>query len=92
MEDLSIHAIVAGRVQGVYYRASLRREAVRLGLIGFVRNLADGRVEYYARGNAPSVDALVRWSRQGPPLAHVTGLEVLDGQIDECFNDFEIRR
>lgn len=92
MEDLSIHAIVAGRVQGVYDRASLRQEAVRLGLIGFVRNLADGRVEFFARGSALSVDTLVKWSRHGPPLAGVTGIEILHSQIDECFNDFEIRR
>ncbi len=92
MEDLSIHAIVAGRVQGVYYRVSLQKEAIRLGLIGFVRNLSDGRVEFFARGTARSVDALVRWSREGPALAYVSGIEVLDSKIDERFDDFEIRR
>jgi len=92
MEERSIHAIVAGRVQGVYYRASLQHEAVRLGLTGFVRNLPDGRVEFYAKGTARSVDALVKWSKQGPILSHVTGLEVLESEIDESFNDFEIRR
>lgn len=92
VEDLSIHAIVAGRVQGVYYRASLQREAIHLGLIGFVRNLPDGRVEFYARGPKAAVDALLKWSRQGPPFAHVTGIEVLDSQLDVCFSDFEIRR
>ena len=92
MEDLSIHAIVTGRVQGVFYRASLHREAVRLGLIGFVRNLPDGRVEYYVRGATSNVDALIKWSRQGPPLANVTGIEFLDIQMEESFNDFEIRR
>jgi acylphosphatase len=91
VEDLSIHAIVTGRVQGVYYRASLRREAVRLGLNGCVKNLGDGGVEFFARGSALSVDTLVKWSRQGPPLARVTGIEVLDSQIDECFDGFEIR-
>jgi acylphosphatase len=92
MENFSIHAIVTGRVQGVFYRASLHREAVRLGLMGFVRNLPDGRVEFFARGAPDDVDALIKWSRQGPPLANVTGIEILDTQIEECFNDFEIRR
>lgn len=63
--------LVSGRVQGVFYRASTRREALRLGLSGQARNLADGRVEVVASGTAEALDALERWLHTGPPAAHV---------------------
>lgn len=88
----SVHAFVSGRVQRVYYRASLHREAVRLGLVGFVRNLPDGRVEYFARGPAEAVDELLAWSRSGPPMAEVSGLERTDDSIEGEFQEFAILR
>jgi len=68
--------LVEGRVQGVWYRASAEREAVRLGLAGVARNLHDGRVEMIVEGAPASVDAFVAWARIGPPRAHVTGIEI----------------
>jgi acylphosphatase len=73
-----VRVFAAGKVQGVYYRASTHEEASRLGLRGWVKNLADGRVEFVAEGPAQAVDALVTWARRGPEHARVTGLEVLD--------------
>jgi acylphosphatase len=67
--------LVAGRVQGVCFRAGAREEALRLGLRGYARNLADGRVEVLAAGDEAALDALARWLRQGPPLARVEALE-----------------
>lgn len=66
------HAIVTGRVQGVSYRYSLRREAERLGLGGFVRNLPNGDVEFEAEGSPESVADLLAWAREGPAYARVT--------------------
>jgi acylphosphatase len=63
--------IVSGRVQGVFFRASTRAEAVRLGLTGHARNLADGNVEVLACGDAAALDALQRWLQVGPPAARV---------------------
>lgn len=63
---------VSGKVQGVFYRASTVRVAEQLKLRGFARNLPDGRVEVLALGDAASLDALLKWLRQGPPLARVT--------------------
>lgn len=63
--------LVAGRVQGVAFRAHARREAERLGLRGHARNLTDGRVEVIACGDAAAVDAFARWLAHGPPLARV---------------------
>jgi len=65
---------VAGNVQGVFFRASAREEALRLGLTGYARNLPDGRVEVLACGPADAVDALREWLRRGPPQADVSGV------------------
>jgi len=62
---------VRGRVQGVFFRAATRTEALRLRLAGYASNLADGRVEVYAEGEAAAIDALAQWLQQGPPLARV---------------------
>lgn len=63
--------IVRGKVQGVWFRASTRDEAARLGLDGHARNLADGSVEVLAIGDAAAIDALAQWLHVGPPLARV---------------------
>jgi acylphosphatase len=62
---------VIGRVQGVFFRASAREEAVRLGLTGYARNLADGSVEVLACGEEPALAELERWLHTGPPSARV---------------------
>ncbi len=74
--QLRIH----GRVQGVYYRASMVAEATRLGLHGWVRNRADGSVEALVHGGAPAVQALVDWARRGPPQALVERVDVADAE------------
>jgi acylphosphatase len=63
--------LVSGHVQGVFFRASTRDQAQRLGLRGYASNLPDGRVEVLAIGDADAVDALERWLQHGPPHAHV---------------------
>ena len=63
--------LVSGRVQGVFFRASTRSEAQRLGLGGSASNLADGCVEVIASGSDESLSALERWLWQGPPSARV---------------------
>ena len=63
--------IVRGKVQGVWFRASTRDEAVRVGLAGHARNLADGSVDVLAIGETDAIDALARWLQVGPPLARV---------------------
>jgi acylphosphatase len=71
-----VRAVVAGRVQGVWFRESCRREAERLGITGWVHNLRDGRVEIEAQGSRAAVDALVRWAHEGPRLAIVESVTV----------------
>lgn len=67
---------MAGRVQGVWYRASAQQRARALGLTGHAVNLADGRVEVVACGDDAAIEALCAWLRQGPELAAVTDVEV----------------
>jgi len=62
---------VWGKVQGVWFRESTRREAEVLGLSGHAVNLADGSVEVVAAGGAAEVDKLAAWLHRGPPLARV---------------------
>jgi acylphosphatase len=73
-----VRVVVEGRVQGVFYRDSCRREAQRLGVRGWVRNRSDGAVEVVAEGQRSKVDELLTWCRQGPPQARVTGISVTD--------------
>jgi acylphosphatase len=63
--------IVSGRVQGVFFRASARQQALSLGLAGHAKNLADGRVEVLASGRGEALDAMQQWLWQGPPAAKV---------------------
>ncbi|GGA07840.1 acylphosphatase [Dyella caseinilytica] len=67
----SARFLISGRVQGVFFRASTRDEALRLGLNGYARNLADGRVEVVADGRDEALHELEQWLWQGPPAARV---------------------
>lgn len=73
-DPIGLLCLVACRVQGVFFRASTREQAQRLGLTGYVRNLPDGRVEVLACGPAAALDQLRDWLRLGPPLAQVTAV------------------
>jgi acylphosphatase len=63
--------VAKGRVQGVWFRDSTRREAQRLGITGYAKNLADGNVEIFACGSPAALDGLLEWLQSGPPLAKV---------------------
>jgi acylphosphatase len=65
-------SFVSGRVQGVFYRATCVRKATSLGLTGWARNLADGRVEVLACGDAEKVEEFVAWLWEGSPASRVT--------------------
>ncbi|MCD6495495.1 acylphosphatase [Candidatus Bipolaricaulota bacterium] len=75
-QTIRAHLLVAGRVQGVLYRASTRDKARSLGLRGWVRNLPDGRVEIIAQGRVDDVQALITWAHNGPPLARVNNVDI----------------
>jgi len=68
---------IYGRVQGVWYREAMRREADIHGVAGWVMNCADGTVEAHVEGAPEAVDALVAWCRRGPPAARVSSVETV---------------
>lgn len=70
--------IVSGRVQGVYYRGTCRAVARELGVRGWVRNRSDGTVEVVAEGSRDAVGELIAWCRDGPPLADIQSVEIID--------------
>jgi acylphosphatase len=72
----AIRFLIAGRVQGVYYRGATAEQAERLRLDGWVKNLADGRVEVVAAGEPTAVAKLSSWLWQGPPAARVDAVHV----------------
>jgi acylphosphatase len=86
------HVFISGVVQGVFYRATTRQQAERLGLVGWARNLADGRVEAVVEGEEEAVARIVAWFHEGPPGAHVTGVEVADEKPTGEFGRFVVRR
>jgi len=73
--EIAARFFVSGRVQGVFFRASTRQQAERLGLRGWAVNLPDGRVEVLAAGAAAAVQQLGEWLNDGPPSANVLGVE-----------------
>ena len=85
------HVYVSGTVQGVYYRATTRDQARERGVDGWVRNLADGRVEAVFEGAPDAVEAMVEWCHAGSPRAEVDDVDVeyADPQGE---TGFEIRR
>jgi len=78
MAQKRIHIIVQGRVQGVFFRAYTKEEADRLGLVGWVRNLHDGKVEALIEGKAAAIDRMIDWLHEGSPMANVVRVQVAE--------------
>ena len=84
------HVFISGRVQGVFFRAWTEEEAVKRGITGWVRNLADGRVEAVFEGEKEAVEEMVNLCWKGPPGARVTNVEVKWEPYTGEFTDFRI--
>lgn len=87
----SCHLLIAGYVQGVFFRAGTREIANSLSLSGWVRNLANGRVEVQAEGEMEDLQRLIEWARKGPKGAKVSDLKVEYGDFTGAFDGFKIR-
>jgi len=90
-DPVRLHASVSGIVQGVNFRYYTSREAVALGLTGWVANRWDGAVEVVAEGTRPAVQSLLDWLRHGPPAATVMGVEVGWEKATGEFATFRVR-
>lgn len=84
------HAIISGRVQGVFFRMETKRAADGFGVYGWVKNLLDGTVEAVFEGDRDRVDAILDWCREGPPAAKVTDVNVNWEDYTGDFTGFDI--
>jgi acylphosphatase len=82
--------VVSGRVQGVFFRDSVRRRAEAVGVAGWVRNTPEGTVEAVFEGDPGAVDELVEFCRRGPSRAEVTSVDVEEEQ-PEGLSGFDVR-
>lgn len=90
MESIRAHLIIEGRVQGVWFRDSTRKEAIRLGLSGWVTNCLDGSVEVVAEGPRDKVKTLTEWCHHGPPAARVAKVQEIKEDFTGEFQSFRI--
>jgi acylphosphatase len=89
--DVGAHIIVRGMVQGVGFRYFVYRQAVRLDLSGFCRNLYNGDVEIQVEGNRSLVEDLIQQVKVGPRAAEVTDVQVVWEKFEHKFSGFQIR-
>ncbi len=91
MDNLRAHVVIHGLVQGVYFRASTKEVAVRLGVGGWVRNLMDGSVEALFEGEKKKVEEVVAWCYKGPPGARVVHVDLSYEPYQGEFRHFDVR-
>ena len=90
VEKIRAHIFISGRVQGVFFRRNIKNKAEKLELTGWVKNLADGRVEAIFEGEKEKIEGMIKWAKKGPFLAKVEKLEVAWENYEEDFQSFEI--
>jgi acylphosphatase len=89
----SLHAVVHGHVQGVFYRDFVRKQASSLGLTGYVRNLPDGKsVEVVVEGETEKLKTLHEYLKVGPTRSRIEKLDASEGEYSGSYFDFKIRR
>lgn len=87
-----VYIKITGVVQGVFFRAEARDEALKLGLTGWARNTSDGGVEVLAQGSLEKLQEFIDWSRKGPDRAEVNNVEIAWEKPEKTFTHFEITR
>lgn len=84
------HVIITGRVQGVFFRALAKEKALELGIVGWIKNTADGGVALVAQGEEVQLQAFLQWCRKGPPRADVEHVNIQFQKTLEKFKGFKI--
>lgn len=87
----TVHLIVSGRVQGVFFRATAKDVADEIGITGWVKNAEDGNVEAMASGTNEQLQKFIDWCKKGPPKAIVTDVNIASVN-DEVFEKFSVIR
>jgi len=91
MSKKRVHVFVEGKVQGVFFRATTRDNAVKRDIGGWVKNLPDGRVEAVFEGDEEMVDEMIDFCWEGPERAEVTNVEVRSEQYKNEFGGFKVK-
>lgn len=89
-QNVRAHAVISGRVQGVFFRMETQRAAEQYGVFGWVRNKADGTVEAVFEGDRKDVEAVIDWCKKGPPRSKVNRVDVSWKDYKGAFEDFAI--
>ena len=90
MSHQRVRLFVTGRVQGVFFRQSLKAKSIQNDVFGWVKNLQDGRVECLLEGNEKNISVLVKWANSGPANAIVENVEVYNEKFDNEFTKFDV--
>ncbi len=87
--EVCFRAIISGKVQGVFFRANTKKQAQKLNLVGYAKNLPDGTVEVIACGDEKDIEILKKWLQHGPDTAHVTAVQ-FEIISNKKFTNFEV--
>jgi len=87
----NLHVIISGTVQGVWFRASTKQQAEKLGLTGWVRNTDTGKVEAVFEGEDEKLDEMIKWCHRGPSLSKVKKVDIKKQKPTNAFDDFLIK-
>ena len=90
MSKQRIHIFVSGKVQGVFFRQALKVMAKKNNVVGWVKNLKDGRVEAILEGEDENVGRLIEWSHGGPANARVEDVEIINEKFSGEFSAFDV--
>ena len=90
MSHQRVRLFITGRVQGVFFRQSLKAKSIQNDVFGWVKNLQDGRVECLLEGNEKNISVLVKWANSGPANAIVENVEVHNEKFDNEFTKFDV--
>ena len=91
LETVLVTAVISGRVQGVLFRASTRHKAQELALVGYVKNVPNGKVVLVAEGHKKNIKEFLTWVRKGPQFAKVEAVKVHWEKAHGTFPDFSIQ-
>ena len=90
MKQQRVHILVSGKVQGVFFRQALKVIAKKNNVFGWVRNLADKRVEATLEGYNKSVNLVIEWAKIGPANSHVDDIDATNEEFKNQFSTFDV--
>ncbi len=90
MEKVAVRVLISGKVQGVFFRDSAKKKADDLDIVGWIKNLEDGRVEALIEGDREKVESMIQWIKQGPENARVDKTEIIREKHHGSFKNFKI--